>query len=771
MRYLIFFFIIIGIRLNAQEILVIDAITKLPIEGVSIVSKLQKSGTISNKKGKLNISTFGSKDTLSIQHLAYQTIQETKSSIKKKTIQLYLKTNALENVEILESRVQSFKTALTHLKATSLTILNTQSAQTADLLEKTMGISIQNSQNGGGSPNLRGMEANRLLIIVDGIPLNNTIFRSGHLQNTSTINPAFLKSAEVLFGPASVAYGNGAMGGAILFNTKPPKNKNSTEFIQQYESSSNAVFTSIVANYELQNSANISGFSLKSYGDLKMGNNRKHGFVNWGKEAIITKENIQKETAYQQADFFHKTLFKINKNNFLLFNSQYSTSSNINRFDQLNNIKEGRQEYKYWYYGPQKRFFQSIRLKNYFKSFLADEAVFTIAYQNIEESRHKQKNGDDLMNNRTEYLQVFDFKSDFLKQINSVKFNYGFDSRFQKLNSEASLSNENNLFYNTSRYPEGGTAVFNNAIYSQVNLQCTKNILLLAGSRYSINSLAASFQDTVTISLPFYEINVHNRSLSNSFQMLYKLNNELTFNGAISNGFRNPNTDDIGKIFSKNNISVIVPNNQLSAEKSLNIEIGLQLKIKNLINLQIQVFQTQITDAIERREATLNGLDSIVYDGEMMKVMMNTNIGIATIKGFNFAYQLNINDHFSHNTIINFIGGKAADNLPLAHMPPTNINSSVKYNYKQQSIELSTHYNGLKKIEDYDLEGVDNLEEATIIGNPSWCTLNLKYQTTIDENLTFIAGIHNIMDIHYKTFGSGISASGRNFSLTLQSKF
>ena len=141
------------------------------------------------------------------------------------------------------------------------------------------------------------------------------------------------------------------------------------------------------------------------------------------------------------------------------------------------------------------------------------------------------------------------------------------------------------------------------------------------------------------------------------------------------------------------------------------------------------------------------------------------------IKGLNFAYQLNINDHFSHNTIINFIEGKAANNLPLAHIPPTNIISSIKYNYKQQSIDLSAHYNGLKKVKDYDLEGVDNLEEATIIGNPSWCTISLKYQTTIDKNLTFIAGIHNIMDIHYKTFGSGISSSGRNFSLTLQAKY
>ena len=771
MRYLILFFILIGLKVNAQEILILDVFTKLPVEGVSIASRTQKSGVISNNKGVVDLSIFNSKDTLIIQHLAYQKIEQIKSSVQQKTIFLVLKTHSLENVEIIESRAANFKMVLNHLKTIPALILKAQSTQTSELLEKTMGISIQNSQNGGGSPNLRGMEANRLLIIVDGIPLNNTIFRSGHLQSTATINPIFLKSAEVLFGPASVAYGNGAMGGAILFNTKRPKNENSTQFTQQFESSSNAVFTSIISNYKLKNSANISGFSIKSYGDLKMGSNRKHGFENWGKEPIITEGNTQKGTAYQQTDFFHKTLFKLNNTNFLLFNSQFSTSSNINRFDKLNDIKEGNQKYKYWYYGPQKRFFQSVRLKNYFQNFASDETVFTAAYQDIEESRHKQKNGNKLLNNRTESLQIIDFKSDFLKQFNHFKFNYGFDSRFQKLNSTANLSNKNTHYYNTTRYPDGGTTVLNNAVYAQINLECTKSLLLLAGSRYSINSLSATFQDTTTIHLPFQEIQVQNKSLSNSLQLVYKLNPNLRFNGAASNGFRNPNTDDIGKVFSKNDVSVVVPNNQLSPEKSINIEAGIHLKIKNLINLQVQVFQTQITDAIERREATLNGLDSMIYDGEMMRIMMNKNIGRANINGLNFAYQLQINKQLSHNTIINILKGTTVDGLPLAHIPPTTIITEISYNLKLQQFTFNLHYNGLKKEIDYDLGGVDNLEEATLIGNPSWYTINLKYLTTIDKNLTFIAGINNIMDVHYKTFGSGISASGRNFSLSLQTKF
>lgn len=770
MRYLTILFIFFGLKLNAQEIILLDALTELPIEGVSVSSKTKDLGVISNNMGITNLSVFSSKETLIIQHIAYQKIEQIKSSIQQKTIFLVLKTHSLENVEITESK-ESLKSTLKHLKITPAIMLKSQSTQTSDLLEKTMGVSIQNSQNGGGSPNLRGMEANRLLIVVDGIPLNNTIFRSGHLQSTATINPIFLKDAEVLFGPASVAYGNGAMGGAILFSTKRPENKNSTQFTQQYESSSDAVFTSIISNYKTNNSANISGFSLKSYGNLKMGSNRKHGFKNWGKEAIITENNIQKGTAYQQADFFHKTLFKLSNTNFLLFNSQFSTSSNINRFDKLNDIKDGEQKYKNWYYGPQKRFFQSARLKNYFQNFASDESVFTVAYQNIKESRHKQKNGDELLNNRTETLHILDFKSDFLKQFNRFKLNYGFDSRFQKLNSTANLSDKNTHFYNTTRYPDGGANVINNAIYSQINLDCTKNLLLLVGSRYSINSLSATFQDTTVIHLPFNGIRVHNKSLSNSLQLVYKYNPSLRINGAVSNGFRNPNTDDIGKVFSKNDLSVIVPNNNLSPEKSLNIETGIHLKIKNIITVQLQIFQTQITDAIERREATLNELDSMNYDGEMMKIMMNTNIGRATIKGLNFAYQLKINKQFSHNTIINALHGETVDGLPLAHIPPTSITSTLNYEYNNQAISLSTHYNALKKAIDYDLGGVDNLEEATQIGNPSWYTLSLKYSNSLDKNLTFIAGIQNIMDIHYKTFGSGISASGRNFTLSLRANF
>ena len=82
-----------------------------------------------------------------------------------------------------------------------------------------------------------------------------------------------------------------------------------------------------------------------------------------------------------------------------------------------------------------------------------------------------------------------------------------------------------------------------------------------------------------------------------------------------------------------------------------------------------------------------------------------------------------------------------------------------------------SYYNGSKNISEFDLGGVDNLEEATFEGLPDWYTLNLKVNSKIAENLRLIVSIENILDAHYKTFGSGISASGRNLILSLHSYF
>ena len=374
--------LLIGIYTNdllGQIVIIKDSLLNTPIENANLSFK--NSGAVSNQNGAIDISPFNDDDIVEISHISYNTKKIIKKNIGK-IIYMSQKTNILP--EVILSEVIKIPISEKYPIFTITPIgINELETSIADLLSSESSVVVQESQVGGGSPNYRGMEANRLLLIVDDIPLNNAIYRSGHLQNSATINPFFIESISLLSGPASVAYGNGAMGGALIFNTQKPMPKNSIRFNQQFESSSNAVITSFQANYYSNKISNITAFSLKSAAYLKMGNNRNHGYENWGKEA--TNQNEQLYTNYTQADFLHKSNYRINKKNSFLINTQYSKSSNIYRFDKMNNTKNGIPEYKHWYYGPQIRFLQSINYTAEHKTIAFDNIKTTLAFQDIKE--------------------------------------------------------------------------------------------------------------------------------------------------------------------------------------------------------------------------------------------------------------------------------------------------------------------------------------------------------------------------------------------------
>lgn len=764
MRVPLFFLLIILVRsVIAQEIIVLDNISNSPIENVNFIA--ENTGKSTNKSGIVNISVFKESDTVSISHLSYHTIKLLATDIPA-VVHLSLKTKLLPTVDFLSQKVATLNPQIVgEIKSKEKLLLP---KSTTEILEGSLGITVQESQSGGGSPNFRGMEANRLLLVVDGIPLNNTIYRSGHLQATSTINPFFIETVQLLSAPASVAYGNGAMGGALSFHTKNNlDSQKSVQLHQQYESASNAVLLNLLSRYHSKKFSFTTGFSVKSIGNLKMGRNRVHGYKNWGNEPFIVKENEQLSTSYSQADFLHKIISRISQLKTVTFNTQYSTSSDISRFDKLNDEKEGGKKYTDWYYGPQNRFFQSIAWADKKSSFLFDNYTITFAFQNVSESRHHKKTGESLLSNRFENVTIYDFFLDCNKKIFDTELLYGVGGRWQKVNSTACFSENKSTFFNLSRYPDGGSKVSDYFVYSQLKLPLSKKTLAFLGVRVNHNYLTANW---INPSFNFEELINENTSFINSVLVSYKANEKTTLKASYYKGFRNPNIDDIGKLFSKNDRDVIVPNSQVNPEYSNNAELGINYQSHKL-HLNFQVFNTHITNAISRAYGSLNGVDSIIFDGELMRVQMTKNISSATINGLNFYGKYSVNTQLSFVGHCNFLKGSTNENKPLSHIPPFNANIAIKYNYKKNAFEIKSKYSAWKYTHEFDMEGVDNLEEATNDGVPMWYTINLFYRNQIDNTTTLGVGIENIMDMHYKTFASGISASGRNLILSLYSKF
>ena len=277
---------------------------------------------ISNKNGLIDLKQFDKNDTLVFGHVSYNSIEIIKGAILEGS-KLYLIPITHELSEIILSVARNKESKEKISKQVSLITskdLKLDLPQTsADLLTYASGVRVQKSQGGGGSPVIRGFEANRVLLVIDGVRMNNAIYRSGHLQNSITVNPNSLERTEIIYGPSSVGYGSDALGGVVHFYTKTPKINNNNKWNSNGISSYNVRLNNIIQNLDFEYSAkkwaSYTNISFSKFGDIIMGGERKHGFDDWGldnhyldsdkfNDSKITNDNpkTQLNTAYEQYD-------------------------------------------------------------------------------------------------------------------------------------------------------------------------------------------------------------------------------------------------------------------------------------------------------------------------------------------------------------------------------------------------------------------------------------------------------------------------------------
>ncbi len=91
-----------------------------------------------------------------------------------------------------------------------------------EALREAPGVFVQATNEGGGSPIVRGMVGPQILLMVDGVRLNNPVYRPGPVQYLHLVDPMLLDRVEVLRGPGSVLYGSDAMGGVVSLHPAEP---------------------------------------------------------------------------------------------------------------------------------------------------------------------------------------------------------------------------------------------------------------------------------------------------------------------------------------------------------------------------------------------------------------------------------------------------------------------------------------------------------------------------------------------------------------------
>lgn len=748
---------------------------------------------LSNYDGKINIESLPDSARLLCTHVKYNPLSITKGSIGPDGIILLTPMNTyLPAIDVThplrdEINVNDEPHQITIISRED--IINEKPQNSADMLQNTGNVFVQKTQNGGGSPVMRGFEANKVLLVIDGVRMNNAIYRSGHLQSAITIDNSVLSHSEIVFGPNSVLYGSDALGGVIHFHTINPELADSTEWKNKLGASSyfNSNDQSRIHHLNLSFGQKkwgiLGGFTHSEFGDYKMGSNRAHGYDDWG---VLTRyvgqfdgkdssfanpdPSNQLRVGYSQDDLIGKLYFEPSDRVSHTFNFQYSTSSNINRYDKLAEVRNGDLRYAEWYYGPQKRMLSSFKTKFSADKSWVNNGAAILAYQRIDEDRVQRDFNSEEMQYALEDVHVLSLNLDLNKIFDSTKvLYYGVEVQYNDVTSTAYSENRltQTQITQTSRYPDGINHYLSSGLYLEYKQQFSEKLLLTTGLRYSFIGATSTFEDTSLVLLPFESVEIRTGAPSGNIGFNYQPDGRTIIKPSISTGFRAPNIDDYGKVF-ENNGNTVVPNANLKPEYVVNAEVSLERILgKQFLTLGGTAYYSYLINAIVRKDFTINGQDSIFFDGAMTKIQANTNTNSAYIFGFSVFAKAKINQKLNAFATYNYTKGyDITDASPLAHISPDFGKVELNYNHKRINSSIYTYYNFKKPVNEYG-GSPDNLEEATVDGTPRWWTLNYKLSVDIFDEIKGQFYATNLLDQHYRQFSSAISAPGRSFKLGL----
>ena len=790
----------IGLSAFAQTITVKDRSNLQALKGVEV------NTSVTNAEGQINADEAKIKNALNIVFKCpgYQTDSISWAQLQAQNFVMLLSESSfnLGGFVVSASRFEESSKDVAQLTTVidqkQLQFMN--QANTADVLQQSGRAFIQKSQMGGGSVAMRGFEANKVLMVVDGVRMNNAIYRGGHLQNVLTVDNNMLEKTEMVFGPGSVVYGSDALGGVVHFYTKQAQLSNSdkpafkTKAFTRYGTAMQEKTGHFDVNIGLKKWAFLSSVTYSDFADMTIGKKGTKGYESWGrrpfyvqrfnnKDSIVQNADSFKQipNGYQQWDLMQKVLFQPNDHVSHVLNIQHSNSSDIPRYDRLTEIgSNGKPAQAEWYYGPQTRTLAAYKLKLTKKQLAYDKMQMTVSHQDITESRHSRGFNSSKITHRNERVKVNAINADFEKAIGSKsELRYGIEMTHNDVQSTASRVNVNSgaVEAQTTRYPDGGSQMSSMALYLTQSNYLSAKWILNSGLRMTNTTLVCQFKDKTFFPFLVDQITQKNQNTSGQIGLVYLGKKQLKISGSLATGFRSANVDDMAKVFESVGGRIIIPNAYVKPEQTTTLDATINKTFAKKLNLEVNGFYTQYSNALTLGRAQLNGQDTITFNGVNSQIYTTINAQTAYMYGYYAGLNYDLNKQISVNAQVNYTYGRIKTDTvdyPLDHISPVFGRAGLVYKANKLKAEFFTVFNGAKKAKDYNLIGEDNaIYSADPIKGftPAWHTLNVRTQYQINRFLQGQLAVENIMDQHYRTFSSGYSGAGRNIQLTLRGLF
>lgn len=781
-----------------QTITITDAQNNEPVELVTL-SANSKLYVTTNAKGKADISAFKNVEKIEIRSLGYKTVVKSYSELEAEGFSLSLEISNLNLDEVVISGSRwrqssdDVPSKIISISAKDVALQNPQTA--ADLLSISGKVFVQKSQQGGGSPMIRGFATSRLLYSVDGVRMNTAIFRSGNLQNVINLDPFAIEGTEVLFGPGSVIYGSDAIGGVMSFQTLTPRfSLTDLPLVTgkanvRYSSANNEKTGHFDVNLGFKNWAFVTSITSWDYDHLRQGS---HGPKDYIKDYYVQRQDstdvviaqddklLQIPSAYSQINMMQKIRFQPNDRWDFQYGFHFSETSPYGRYDRHMRVRNGTARYAEWDYGPQIWMMNNLSVNHSANNSVFDQLSLRLAHQWFEESRIDRSFNSNERNSQSEEVGAYSANLDFIKGTGEKNtLFYGVEYVLNDVTSNGEITDISTevSVMGPARYPKSTWQSM--AVYVTDEFKVADNFTLSAGARYNYVLLDSEF-DTAFYPFPFTEAKLKNGALTGSIGGVYRPDDSWVISTNLGSAFRAPNVDDVGKVFDSEPGSVVVPNPDLKPEYAYNADLGIAKVFDDIIKVDVTGYYTSLKDALVRRDFKLNGQDSILYQGELSQVQAIQNAAVAHVYGVQAGVEVKLPKGFGFSTDVNFQKGEEeldnGETSTSRHASPFFGVSRLNYKANKLRMELNVNYQGKYDFDELPEGEKEKTEIYALDENgdpyaPAWYTLNFKALYKLTDTFDVSGGIENLTDQRYRPYSSGISGAGRNFILSITAHF
>ena len=629
---------------------------------------------------------------------------------------------------------------------------------TPDMLKGVPSVMVQKTGLGQGSPYIRGFTGFRTLCLVDGIRLNNSVFRDGPNQYWNTVDPLSIRDYELVMGPGSVMYGSDAVGGVLnALTLEPPEWNGAADWESRLYYRGATAERSNVGRVQVGSRASeklgfVAGVSLKDYGDLEGGKDvgrQKHtGYDEQDYDAKISYDparNVRVTLGHQAVDQddawrTHKTIYAIDW-------------EGLSVGDDLKHSYDQHRDLTY------------LRLRADEMNGAVDALEITVSRQvqsedldRVKKDSAGEKQGFDV----TTWGVALQLQSDTAVGnwvYGAEYYRDGVDSYARKYKADGSL-NKTEI-----QGPVADDASYDTAgVYVEDTLGLANGKLdLIPGLRFNY---AKADADRVKDPTTGKQISVEEdwTDVAGSLRALVPLTpgREHVLFGGISQGFRAPNLSDLTRFDMARSKEIETPSPNLDPENYVACEIGLKSRAGKWIS-EASYYYTMIDNMIVRTP-TGNEIDGNI---EVTK----KNSGDGYVQGFELSETCLFTPEWSAWVSASWMDGEV-DTYPTSDaekerdtisrlMPPT---AQVGARWQLESGKYWAEAVSDMAVKADKLSADDQRDTQRIPpgGTPGYAVFHVRAGTQLTKHLQLSLALENIFDEDYRIHGSGVNEPGRN---------